>query len=719
MDLIIKRGVSMIKAILAFIVRLLFRVKVIGAFKLEEEHTVIIVNHQSFLDGLFVGLVLPISPVFVINADIAKHLWVRMFLSLSDYLVIDPSKPMAIKSIIRLVESGRPVVIFPEGRITTTGSLMKIYEGSAFVAVKAEASVIPIVIQGANFSHLSRMPLGYPRRWFPQITLTYYPATHLKIPKEGTSRRRRTQSGEAMRILMQRCIFDSRKTNDLFGSFLDALSSYGASRKIVEDIKQIEYTYNQLLRISLGLGILVARYSYEDEAVGILMPTAVATLALILGLSKEKRIPAMLNFTAGLDGLQNAIIGAKIKTIITSVAFVDQAKLAPKLEALQNVKILYLEELKDELKIWDKLTIFYNSLAFVRAQYRHQDSKSPAVVLFTSGTEGKPKGVVLSHEALLANIFQIRSIVDFSTEDKMLNALPIFHSFGLTAGSLLPILSGMKLFMYPSPLHYRVIPEIAYDRSCTVLLGTSTFLSNYAKKAHPYDFYRLRYVIAGAEKLSDSVREMWCDKFGLRIFEGYGATETAPVIAVNTPMAYRRGTVGQLLPGIEYKLISIAGIDEGGVLHVRGANVMSGYYRAEHPGILEAPTSDAGEGWYDTGDIVTVDNDGFVSIVGRVKRFSKVAGEMISLESVEKLALSTSPAFAHASSSQSDQLRGEAIVLFTTDPLLSRDILSQSARSQGYPEIAVPRKIVHVEAIPLLGTGKTDYVTLKTIASEV
>ena len=709
----------MIKVILVFIIRLLFRVKVVGEFKQEEDRTVIIVNHQSFLDGLLLGLILPISPIFVINTDIAKHPLVRIFLSLSDYLVIDPTKPMAIKSLIRLVESGRPIVIFPEGRITTTGSLMKIYEGSAFVAVKANASIIPIIIQGANFSHFSRMPLMHPRYWFTQITLTYYPATHIVTTTENTSRQRRTQSAEAMRLLMQRCIYESRKTNDLFGTLLDSILLYGASRKIIEDTKQIEYTYRQFLILSLGLGRLMAQYSREGENLGVLMPTTVATLALIFGLSREKRIPAMLNFTAGIDGLQNAIISTKIKTIITSMAFVDQAKLAPKLEALQNVKILYLEELKNELKLWDKLTIFYNSLRFVRARYRHQDTKSPAVILFTSGTEGKPKGVILSHKALLANIFQIRSIVDFSTDDKMLNALPIFHSFGLTAGSLLPILSGMQLYMYPSPLHYRVIPEIAYDRSCTILLGTNTFLFNYAKKANPYDFYRLRYVIAGAEKLSDSVRELWCDKFGLRIFEGYGATETAPVIAVNTPMAYRRGSVGQLLPGIEYKLISITGIDEGGVLHVRGANIMSGYYRSEHPGELEPPTSNAGEGWYDTGDIVTVDNEGFVHIIGRVKRFAKVAGEMISLESVEKLALSVSPTFSHASSSQNDQLRGEAIILFTTDPLLSRDTLNQSAKSQGYPEIAIPRKIVHIDAIPVLGTGKTDYVTLKTMAGEV
>jgi len=709
----------MIKAILRFLVRILFRIRVVGQFATAGKHTVIIANHQSFLDGLILGLMLPISPVFVVNTEIAKRPLARLFLSLVDYLVVDPANPMAIKAIIRLVESGRPVVIFPEGRITTTGSLMKIYEGSAFVAVKTGATVVPVIIEGATFSTLSRMPQQHPHRWFPQITLTYCLPTRIELPEGGTSHQRRTRSGEAMRSLMQRCIFESRRPNNLFGAFLDAVSAYGASRAIIEDTKQIEYTYRQLLMMSLGLGRLVSRHSASGEAIGVLMPTAVPTLALLLGLSVTGRIPAMLNFTAGVDGLQSTCDAAEIQTIITSTAFVEQAKLAPKLEALRNVDIIYLEEMKQEMTLWDKLWLMGYALHFPRSVTTRHDPKEAAVILFTSGSEGKPKGVVLSHEALLANIYQIRSIVDFSTEDKMLNALPIFHSFGLTAGTLLPILSGIRLFLYPSPLHYRVIPEIAYDRSCTILLGTSTFLSNYGRQAHPYDFYRLRYVIAGAEKLSDTVRDAWFEKFGIRIFEGYGATETAPVIAVNTPMGYKSGTVGQILPGIEYKLISVPGIENGGILHVKGPNVMSGYLRVERPGFLEAPVSDAGEGWYDTGDIVTIDESGFVRISGRVKRFAKIAGEMVSLESVEKLALSASPSHLHATSTQPDPTRGEMILLFTTDRALIRDTLQQTARAQGYPEIVIPRKIVYVDAIPLLGTGKTDYVTLKAMASEI
>lgn len=706
----------MIKFLLRLIVRILFRIRVVGKFERHEEHTIIIANHQSFLDGLILGLMLPIEPVFVINTEIARRPLIRAFLSLSDYLTVDPANPMAIKQIIRLVESGRPVVIFPEGRITTTGSLMKIYEGSAFVTVKTAAMIHPVIIEGATFSTLSRMHVEHPKRWFPQITLTYCAPVKLEIPEHLSAHARRVKSGEAMRTLLQRCIYESRTPNTLFGAFTAAAADYGWNRRIIEDTKQIEYSYRQLLTMAIGLGKLLSRHSEENEAVGVLMPTAVPTLGIILGLNAFNRIPAMLNFTAGSDGLQSACTAAHIRTIVTSRAFVEQAKLEPKLEGLSDIAILYLEDLRPTMGLGDKLWLMGFARWFPDAIKRPSNPKDPAVILFTSGSEGKPKGVVLSNDAILANIAQIRSIVDFSTEDKVLNALPIFHSFGLTAGTLLPVLGGIRLFLYPSPLHYRVIPEIAYDRSCTVLFGTSTFLGNYAKHANPYDFYRLRYVVAGAEKLSVAVRDLWFEKFGIRIFEGYGATETAPVIAVNTPMAYRSGSVGRILPGIEHKLVPVPGVDAGGILHVRGDNVMNGYLRYERPGFLEKPASDAGEGWYDTGDIVTLDDEGFVHIAGRVKRFAKVAGEMISLESVEKLALSASGAHMHAASSRSDESRGEMLVLFTTDTALSREILQNTAREGGYPEIAVPKKIVHVPSIPVLGTGKTDYVTLKSMA---
>ena len=706
---------SLIKRLFRVLARALFRVRVGGSSEGLDAHArlLVIANHESFLDGLLLGLFLPLDPVFVVHTGVVRNPLFRLCLALVDYLAVDPTSPMAMKKVIRLIETGRPVVVFPEGRITTTCSLMKVYDGPAFVAAKTGATLLPVRLDGAARSYFSRLSGRHPRRVLPQITLSIQAVTKLKMPEGGTARERRRKAGEAMRRLMQEMIFASRPTQTLFEALCDAASIQGPGRRLIEDMKQIEYSYQDLLKMALMLGRLVGRYTRPGEHVGVLLPNLAPTLGLIFGLNAHARVPAMLNYTAGLEGMQAACTAAQIATIVSSRAFVTQAKMADKIAALQGVRVIYLEDLREEAGLGDKLWLMLWAIRFPRWAMQRVGPESAAVVLFTSGSEGVPKGVVLSHRALLANIAQIRAVIDFSVDDKILNALPLFHSFGLMAGGLLPVVTGANVFLYPSPLHYRVIPELAYDRNCTVLLGTSTFLGNYAKNAHPYDFYRLRYVIAGAEKLSESVRNVWFEKFGIRIFEGYGATETAPVLAVNTPMAYRTGTVGQLLPGLRAEILAVPGIDNGGILHVSGPNIMSGYLRVERPGVVQPPVSAAGEGWYETGDVVNVDADGFLRIVGRVKRFAKVAGEMISLESVEKLATQASSLALHAASTQVDEARGENVVLFTTDMGLTRETLQAAARAGGWPEIAVPRKIKPVDALPLLGTGKIDYVTLK------
>ena len=708
---------TMVRYLLRLLARGLFRVRVRGDLtQFNAPRLLVVANHESLLDGLLLGLFLPINPVFVVHTGVVANPWFRLVLRAVDYLAVDPTNPMAMKRVVRLIESGRPVVIFPEGRITTTGSLMKVYDGPAFVAAKTAATLVPVRLDGPARSYFSRLSGRYPRRLLPRITLTVLPATRLEVAPDGSARQRRRAAGEAMRKLMQEMLFASRPTQTLYSAFLDAMAIHGRGCRLVEDMRQIEHSYQDLLKMTLMLGRLGLRAvapSAPGERIGVLLPNLAATLGVLLGLSSHHRVPAMLNYTAGADALQAACDAAQVRHVITSRAFVEQARLGEPLARLTGVRLVYLEDLRASATWLDKLWLMAWALWWPRALDRSGTPDDPAVVLFTSGSEGKPKGVVLPHRAILANIAQIRAVIDFSGEDKFLNALPIFHSFGLTAGTLLPVLTGCRLFLYPSPLHYRVIPEIAYDRGCTVLFGTSTFLGNYAKSAHPYDFHRLRYVVAGAEKLAEPVRNLWFEKFGLRIFEGYGATETAPVLAVNTPMAYRSGTVGQFLPGIEHRLLPVPGIERGGLLHVRGPNVMAGYLRVEQPGVLQPPSSEAGDGWYATGDVVEVDGEGFVRIVGRVKRFAKIAGEMVSLEVVEKLATATSPMALHAATTQADPQKGEALVLFSTDPELSRDTLLAQARATGVPELAVPRRIVRVDALPLLGTGKTDYVTLK------
>ena len=712
------------RVLLRGLTRLLFRVRVRGANEAQaasdRQHSplLVIANHESFLDGILLGLFLPIEkPVFIIHTEYLKRPLLRFALNvLADYLTVDPTNPMAMKQVIRLLESGRSVVIFPEGRITLTGALMKVYEGPAFVAEKTGATLLPVRLDGLSRSYFSRMN-HWTRKFFPRVSLTILPSTKLSVPEAPNAKVRRHKSGEALRRLMQEMALAQSPQHTLYGALCNMIKLHGRRRRVVEDIKQVEYSYHGLLKMSLALGRLAGRITEPGEKVGMLLPNMTPTLGLFFGLTAFGRVPAMLNYTAGVDGMQTACDAARIRTLITSRAFVEQAKLADKLAALQGLeRIVYLEDLRNEMTFRDKLWLMGWALWFPRWVEARASSEDAAVVLFTSGSEGKPKGVVLSHRAILSNIAQIRAIIDITHDDRVLNVLPIFHSFGLTAGTLLPILTGASVFLYPSPLHYRVIPELAYDRACTVLFGTSTFLGNYARFAHPYDFYRLRYAVSGAEKLSPAVREQWFEKFGIRILEGYGATETAPVIAVNTPMAYRSGTVGQFLPGLEYRLQAVPGIEHGGLLHVHGPNVMSGYLKADNPGVLQAPVSSEGAGWYDTGDIVEVDSDGFVHIVGRVKRFAKVAGEMVSLEAVEKLALTASPDGFHAASSQPDEGKGEALVLFTTDGEISRPTLQKAAQQLGLPELAVPKKIVRVDALPLLGTGKTDYVTLKRMA---
>ncbi|HEY2683095.1 MAG TPA: bifunctional acyl-ACP--phospholipid O-acyltransferase/long-chain-fatty-acid--ACP ligase [Steroidobacteraceae bacterium] len=704
-------------AILRSIAKVLFRIKLHGdTSTFVNERTLIVANHESFLDGLLLALFLPVNATFVVHTTVARNGLIRWCLRFIPHLLVDSTSPFAIKMICKLVESGTPVVIFPEGRLTVTGSLMKVYDGAGFVAAKTGAVVVPARIEGAGYSYFGRLAGIYPLKLLPKITITVLPRRTISMPVLPSAKLRRRRSGEIMRRVLLDMVVATRPRRTLFDAFLDAKATFGSGYKLVEDVRLEEESYGSLLRMALGLGRLLSKRTREGEIVGVLMPNAAPTLGLILGLWSTCRVPAMLNYTAGPEGLRAACTAAKIDKIVASRAFIEKARLGALVEELRDVEWVFLEDLRPQLTPLDKLWVLV-CLRFPSLAVTKQTTDDAAVVLFTSGSEGKPKGVVHTHASLLSNIAQIRSIADFTPLDKFMVALPLFHSFGLACGAIMPLVSGCKVFLYPSPLHYRIIPEIVYDRNCTVLFGTSTFLANYGKYAHPYDFGRLRSVVAGAEKLSDDVRRLWLDKFGIRILEGYGVTECAPVIAVNVPMACRIGSVGQMVPGMEFMLEPVTGIAQGGALHVRGPNVMKGYLLYDNPGVIQPPQS-MGEGWYATGDIVEFDHDDFIHIRGRVKRFAKIAGEMISLEVVEKIASAAAPGLTHAASSRADAAKGEAIVLFTNAPALKREALNAAAKTLGLPELAVPRDIRVLTAIPLLGSGKTDYVRLKELAAK-
>lgn len=706
------------KAAIRTLFKLLFRVEVHGAKNMpaKGEKAVVVVNHVSWLDGLLLAAFLPGKPTFAVNTHVAAKWWMKPALKLFDAFPVDPTNPMAAKAMVKAVREGRTLVIFPEGRITTTGALMKVFDGPGMVADKADAPLVPVRISGAQFSKLSRLKGKVRRRWFPQIQLTVLEPRKFATGEEGLSaRERRAIAGRRLYDEMSGMIYStSGAPTTLFEALRDAGETHGADSLILEDVQRQPLTYDRLVTGSFALGRKITAGTSEGEAVGVLLPNVSAVVVTFFGLQAFGRVPAMLNFTAGRSGMEAACTAAAIRRVISSRAFIEQGKLQEVVEALEamGVSFVWLEDVKDQIGGTDKLrALGETKLRGLFGKEHNRKPEDPAVILFTSGSEGVPKGVALSHENLMANCRQLASRIAFNSTDIVMNALPVFHSFGLTGGTLLPILFGIKTVLYPSPLHYRQVAAFSYDANATILFGTDTFLTGYARVAHPYDFYAMRYVFAGAEKVRDETRKVWGDKFGLRILEGYGATECAPVIAVNTPMHFRAGTVGRMLPDMEAQLDDVPGIEEGGRLSVRGPNVMAGYLKVDRPGELQPPEG----GWHDTGDIVTIDEEGFITIRGRAKRFAKIGGEMISLPAVEANAARIWPEAEHAVVTRKDPRKGEALVLFTTSRNVDAKTFSTWAKDNGVTELSVPKDIRVIDEIPVLGTGKRDYVKMSVM----
>ncbi len=704
-----------LKDLAMFLFKTFLRLDVKGLENLPEAGTraIIAPNHVSFLDAALMHAIMPEHASYAIDTSIAQRWWVKPFLKLARVHPIDPTKPLSTRHLINDVKGGDTLVIFPEGRLTTTGGLMKVYDGTAMIADKADAIVVPVRIDGLERSHF-----GYLNRYqtkkvfFPKTTVTILPPVKLPVDQTLRGKTRRQAAGAALQdIMVNTAVLTANLDQTLFSALVEAKATRDSGKPAIEDALGTKLSYKKLILGAQVLGAKIAPLAPEGAAVGVLLPNAAGVAVTFFALQSIGRVPAMLNFSAGAQNMIYACQAAKVDVVLTSRAFVEKAKLGEAVAKLgEIVKIIYLEDVKASIGFADKIAGLRQGSKPITAR----NADDPAAILFTSGSEGTPKGVVLSHKNLLANAFQCLHRIAVNGQDKVFNVMPVFHSFGLTGGLVMPLIGGVPVYLYPSPLHYRIVPELVYGSNSTILFGTDTFLTGYARAAHPYDFHRIRLIVAGAEAVKDRTRQTYMDKFGVRILEGYGVTETAPVLAINTPLSNKSGTVGRLAPLMEARLDPVPGIEEGGRLYVRGPNVMLGYMRTENPGVLEPPA----EGWHDTGDIVTIDAQGYISIKGRAKRFAKIAGEMVSLSAVEALSAELWPSLVTIVVAIPDARKGERLVLLTTDKTVARDAFQRHVKAKGVSDLNVPAEVLVVDSIPLLGSGKPDYVTATKLVKE-
>ena len=705
------------KTILRWLVRLWFRFRAHNTDALKTAGPVLLIpNHVSWLDWLFLYVVLEDDWKFVAASSTAEISWVhRKIVHGSRTFPIDPASPYAMRAMSEYLEKGGRLVLFAEGRISTTGALMKLFDGTGFLIRKTNAKVITCYLRNAHRVRWVRHQ-GW-RLWRPRVSAHF--SDILVVP--STAAQSHTEARLALtQWLRDRMIGQQFEVEQAFGpadllAAVEETAGHIPSHVALEDATGQELSYRRLMMTTELLRNVWPKFlaPQPDGRVGVLLPNVNAMPVTLLSLWAADRVPTILNFSTGMATVLGCAQLAGLREVITSRAFAEKAKLDLTAFANAGIRIVYLEDVRAAVPWWRKAWSaiarrFSPRRAVSQRGLNHRATSDTAVILFTSGSESAPKGVELTHANLLANIRQSIAAMDLTDHDRFFNALPLFHSFGLTAGTLLPLVRGCSTFLYPSPLHYRVIPSVVYERDCTVLLATNTFLNAYARKAHAYDFRTLRYLMAGAEKVQTSTLETWSRKFGVRVLEGYGATECSPVICVNTWAEPEVGSVGRLLPGIDYKLEPIEGVSEGGRLFVRGPNVMKGYLNPE----ANARFKQLG-GWYDTGDIAHVDARGYLYIRGRMKRFAKVGGEMVSLTAVEDALAGTFSSYGLrcevAIVTRPDPEKGEALVAVTNEPRLLLADLRAVLKAKGLSNLCAPRELRVVRCIPKLGTGKVNH----------
>jgi acyl-[acyl-carrier-protein]-phospholipid O-acyltransferase/long-chain-fatty-acid--[acyl-carrier-protein] ligase len=714
------------------IARLIYRVTAIGLEGLPSGGFLLLPNHITWVDAIVLLLASPRPIRFIIDAGVYRNRLLHPVLRAVGCIPITSRKAKdAMREAAAKIRAGEIVCLFPEGELSRIGSLLRLRRGYEIIARQAEAPVVPVWLDRLWGSILSFKGGRFFSKWPSAVPYRVMVAFGESLPTESadiaTVRERLLKLGEfcynerpVLRDHLARACLRGLKRNRFRSAMTDGLDHTSLSR-------------GKLLGVAIALSRHLKR-TCPERRVGIVLPPSKGAVIANLAVALAGKVPVNLNFTSARDSIESAREQAGLSTIISA------RLLAKRLDDFPwTPQVIHLDETLPKMKRtivgWWLLGLVLPSALLARLLHLPRTGgHSEAILLFTSGSSGKPKGVVLSHRNIVANVSQFAVMLDAKKDDLILASLPFFHSFGCTVTLWYPLIEGVRSVSYPNPLEAGKIANIVERYAVTVMLATPTFLRAYLRKAEAHQLRSLRLLITGAEKLPDELAQSFEARFGVRVLQGYGLTETSPVASVNLPEpkaaaagapvqpSNRLGSVGKLLPGMAAEIRDPetdrkGSLHDTGMLWLRGPNIFEGY--------LDAPELTAEvlrDGWFKTGDIGRFDEDGFLYIEGRLSRFSKIGGEMVPHETVEQKILSVLQTADHSDRviaivGVADEAKGEALVLLSSidiDLPQVRTALSEI----GVPNLWIPKIVRRVDAIPVLASGKLDLAGCKRMAME-
>jgi acyl-[acyl-carrier-protein]-phospholipid O-acyltransferase / long-chain-fatty-acid--[acyl-carrier-protein] ligase len=727
---------AFLRMVLFLVTHTLYRLHIVGREHVPDHGGALLVpNHVSFVDGLLLLASVDRPIRFVVDRQYYEH---RLFNRLAKLMGAIPISSKgspkeiltALRDAGRHLDDGELVCIFPEGQITRTGSLLPFQQGFERILKGREAPVIPVHLDRVWGSIFSFIGGKFLTKWPEQIP---YPVTisyGAPLPSIITAAEVRNVVQE---LGEQAWAYRKANRPPLHHTFVRSVRRH-PFRFAFSDLTRPKVTCLESLIGAIALARAFRSNWGHQHVVGILLPPSVGGVLVNLAATLSGRTTVNLNYTAGKSGMEAAAKQAQLETIVTSQVFIEKAGL----EIPEGIKIIWIDEVRKTIGTSERITAMLLALfapisileraAGVTIRPQVEDL---ATIIFSSGSTGEPKGVMLSHFNVDSNVEGVAQVFHLGPNDRLLGILPFFHSFGYLATIWLAVNHGVGVVYHPTPLDAGAIGDLIHKQRVTILIATPTFLQLYLRRCMPDQFGSVRIILTGAEKLSDRLAQAFEEKFGIRPIEGYGVTECAPVIAVNCPdfraagfyqPASRRGTVGRPLPGVSVRIVDPDSFESlpigtAGMLLVKGPNVMHGYL-----GRQDLTLKAMHEGWYITGDIAILDEDGFITITDRLSRFAKIGGEMVPHGKVEEAlhqAINAETQVLAVTSIPEEKKGEQLVVLHTLDESIIPTMLDKLSDS-GLPNLFIPRKdaFIKVEQIPVLGTGKLDLRALKQMALE-